>query len=337
MVRTRSRRSRRDPYRLEREIFGVDFKTADTIARGLGLPPTSPERVAAGVKYVLSQACNDGHVYLPESELVRRAVEALEVDEELVQAAIPRLRAQQQFVVEGERVYLLPFFIAEMGVARRIRLMQATPTALGKSAQAWEPAFAQLAEAAGLVPTEQQREAVRVAVTSKLAVVTGGPGTGKTTTMRLLIRLLEHLRVPYCLTAPTGRAAKRLGEATNRSATTIDRLLEFQPQHNDFAFNEERPLPYHFVILDEASMIDLLLLYHLVKAIRPEAHLLLVGDADQLPSVGPGLALRDVMESEAVPVVRLERLFRQAEQSTIVRAAHQVNCGEMPQLSELCR
>jgi exodeoxyribonuclease V alpha subunit len=342
---------RSDPYRLARDVHGIGFLTADKIARELGLAHDSPQRVQAGIAYTLSQMADDGHVYAPEGELVHQSTRILEVRSALVTAGIEHLAAEQQVHVESiaynlptkqppdqllheERaVYLPPFYYGEIGVANRLKRI----LNVGKSRLAFyreadlERVFDHLARQDGLALNEGQREAVRTSLAHKVAVLTGGPGTGKTTAVQTVIRLLEARRYRYALAAPTGRAAKRLAEATGREAKTIHRLLEFKPQQGfQFQRNEENPLEADMVIVDEASMLDLLLTNHLLKAVHPESHLLLVGDVDQLPSVGAGNVLRDVIESEVAAVVRLTEIFRQAQGSFIVVNAHRINHGEVP-------
>jgi exodeoxyribonuclease V alpha subunit len=345
---------RNDPYRLARDIHGIGFLTADKIARELGLAHDSPQRVDAGIAYTLSQMADDGHVYAPQGELIHESTRILEVLPELVGEGIERLAATQQLHVEPfaydmpagqphpselreERaVYLPPFFYGEVGVANRLRtILHVERSRLAFYREAKLPrVLDHLAERDGLALNQGQREAVRTALIHKVTVLTGGPGTGKTTAVRTIIRLLEAKDFSYALAAPTGRAAKRLAEATGREAKTIHRLLEFKPQQGlQFQRNEENPLDADMVIVDEASMLDLLLTNHLLKAIHPESHLLLVGDVDQLPSVGAGNVLNDVIESGAAAVVRLTEIFRQAEGSLIVENAHRINRGEMPLFS----
>jgi exodeoxyribonuclease V alpha subunit len=325
---------RENPYLLERDIYGVGFRTADALAVKLGLPRDALPRYATGLKHVLSEAASaDGHCFLPRDELFLRATALLDVAAPDLEPALAQLAAEKEVFVEGERVYLAPFFYAESGVARRLRLLMKAPSRLPPVEECdWQRIFTQLEAEQGLRLADRQREAVQLAYRSKVSVLTGGPGVGKTTTIRALLDLLDRSRVSYALAAPTGRAAKRMTEATGRPARTLHRMLEFQPSANDFAYNERRPLPYDFVIVDEVSMLDVLLAYRLVKALAPETHLLLVGDADQLPSVGPGSIFADIIGSMAVPVARLTELFRQARESAIIVAAHQVNTGELPSL-----
>ena len=305
-----------DPYRLARDIYGIGFITADKIARELGIAADAPERVAAGVAYVLSQAADEGNVYLPSVELTDRAAELLGVKPGLVQEGIVALRESEQVWVEGgdapgasqapgalalaeERpVYLIPFYRGEIGVANRLRrLAEAANDRLPAFRSFdWPAAFAALQAQTHLPLTPRQQDAVQAALTHKVTVLTGGPGTGKTTATRSILRLAEAVGAKTLLASPTGRAAKRLSEAACRPAKTIHRLLEVKPAEG-FAFtrNEENPLEADLVIVDEASMLDLLLTNHLLKAIPPGAHLLLVGDVDQLPSVGAGNVLGDVI------------------------------------------
>jgi exodeoxyribonuclease V alpha subunit len=344
---------RSDPYRLARDIRGIGFLTADKIAGELGLAHDSPQRVQAGISYTLSQMADDGHVYAPRGELIHESTRILDVPPDLVAEGIESLAAEEQLrvepltyplhdsqdahahvsVQEDRAVYLPPFYYGEIGVANRIRTMlNVEKSRLAFYGQAdLARVFEHLATEDGLALNDGQREAVRMALTHKVSVLTGGPGTGKTTAMRTVIRLLEAKGFRYALAAPTGRAAKRLSEATGRPAKTIHRLLEFKPQKGfQFQRNEENPLEADMVIVDEASMLDLLLTNHLLKAVHPESHLLLVGDVDQLPSVGAGNVLNDVIESGVAAVVRLTEIFRQAAGSYIVVNAHRINEGQMP-------
>jgi len=337
---------RNDPYRLARDIYGIGFKTADKIARQLGLPPDAPSRVEAGVAYALGELSDEGHVYSPLDALVTTTVELLEVPPDLARAAVDRLLAEGRVkketlqiseitarggsaLREEQAVYLAPFFYGEVGVTNRLVNMAQSPAShLSDLRDAdLEALIGQGTAAVAL--SDEQRLAVRRALENKVSVITGGPGTGKTTALKALIQALEASRHTYALASPTGRAAKRLAEATGRSAKTIHRLLGFQPGIG-FNYNEEKALPVHMLIVDEASMIDLLLMNNLLKALNPMAHLLLVGDVDQLPSVGAGDVLRDVIDSAIAAVTRLSVIFRQAQHSLIVTNAHRINRGEMP-------
>jgi len=422
-----------DPYRLARDIWGVGFKTADKIARDLGLPPDAPSRVQAGVAYTLSQLADEGHVYAPEEKLIAEASRLLDVPPDLVHAAIEELDADetvrretlvytpsQQLLQFGETpplpsppkggrdtppslpspqgrrdslpspsplregqppfppplregqppfppplrggqppfppplrggqrggtvreeraVYLAPFYFGEVGVTRRLQALVESPTTrlFPFRSVDWEVLLAQISargpdqEAtsdSAIELSPEQRGAVRAALTHKLTVLTGGPGTGKTVTVRTIIGALEAMGGRYALCAPTGRAAKRLSEATDRPAKTVHRLLEYSPQEG-FRRNEDKPLEVDCLIVDEASMLDILLTNHLLKAVDPAAHVLFVGDVDQLPSVGAGDVLRDIIGSDRAAVVRLCTIFRQAAGSGIVVNAHRINRGQMP-------
>ncbi|WIG62016.1 MAG: RecD-like DNA helicase YrrC [Ktedonobacterales bacterium] len=325
---------RETPYTLERDVHGIGFRTADALAVKLGLPRDSQPRYMTGIKHVLSEVANsDGHCYLPREELFIRAAALLDAPADALESALMQLVAEKEAFVEEDHVYLAPFFYAESGTARRLRVMLKAPSDLPSIAErAWNDTFTALEHDLNLHLAERQKEAVRVAYCAKVSVLTGGPGVGKTTAIRALLDTLDRQGVAYALAAPTGRAAKRMTEATGRPAKTLHRLLEFLPSANDFAYNEHRPLPQSFIIVDEVSMLDLLLAYRLVKALRAEAHVLLVGDADQLPSVGPGSVFADILASEAVPAVRLTELFRQARESAIIVTAHGVNEGRVPSL-----
>lgn len=330
-----------DPYRLAEDIFGIGFKTADRIAGQLGISPSSPERARAGVLHVLGELSSEGHVFSPRGKLVEAAGALLGIAPDLVEEAIGALAEAGQVVVEatlaeataagGEAaVYLASLHRAERGAAELCRALlraPARPVAIDvEKAITWFEGRQRIA----LAP--EQREAIRRAVASKVLVVTGGPGTGKTTLVNGIIQILERKGRRILLAAPTGRAAKRMTETTGREAKTIHRLLEFDPKTMGFLRDRERPLEADLVIVDEASMIDTVLAYGLLKAIPPRCQLVLVGDVDQLPSVGPGSVLSDVIRSGAVDVVRLAHIFRQAEASLIVTNAHRINHGELPRL-----
>ena len=328
---------REDPYRLARDITGIGFQTADRIAASLGIAKDSSKRVAAGLLYLLHQATEDGHVYYPASQLTEEACRLLQIEDEgIVQQALLGLIQEEEVVAEPQErdraIYLTPLQQAEEEVSRRLALLvkapYLTPSINIPRAIQW------VEEKQALRLAAEQREALAKALSTKVLIITGGPGTGKTTLLECLIRILERKGVRALLAAPTGRAAKRMTEATGREAKTIHRLLEFSPREGQFKRNEARPLEADLVVVDEASMVDLSLMHHLVKALPPMSALLLVGDADQLPSVGPGAILQDLIASNTLPVVRLTEIFRQAKESLIVMNAHRVNRGEFPRLAE---
>ncbi|GAB4533943.1 MAG: ATP-dependent RecD-like DNA helicase [Anaerolineales bacterium] len=335
-----------DPYRLARDIYGVGFKTADKIAQALGLSAEHPSRLEAGLIYALNRMVEDGHTYAPRSELLHNAAELLGVEAALLEDALTRLVNEGRLTVEnlplpqenspapsqGVRetpggytlpaVYLTPLHISERGVAEHLRnLGYSLFSRLSDIPPALTPLPADL--------SPEQQQAIRAALSQPVSVLTGGPGTGKTTAIRTIITLLESAGKTYALAAPTGRAAKRLSEATGRPASTIHRLLGYSPSEG-FKINADSPLPVDLLVVDEASMLDIVLAYHLSKALAPGTHLLLVGDVDQLPSVGSGDVLRDIIASGSVPVTRLSVIFRQAAGSTIITNAHRINRGEMP-------
>lgn len=319
---------RRDPYQLARDIRGIGFRTADEIARKLGLPEHSPQRTAAAAAYVLSLATDDGHCFLPKTQVVAQTAGLISLPEEPVLDAITAAQRERHLTVEGDNVYLPSIHTSEKGLARRLHLLQRTsrPVAAGEA----DHAILQTAAAAtGVLLSEGQREALTLALREPVSIITGGPGSGKTTALRALIAVLERRQVRYCLAAPTGRAARRLTEATDRPASTLHRLLDFAPGSEEFLHNPDRPLPYQFVIVDEASMIDVVLAYHLGQALPPDAQLLLVGDVDQLPSVGPGNVLRDLIGSDRIPFAKLTTLFRQARDSKIIQHALAIRDGAL--------
>lgn len=330
------------PYRIADEVHGIGFLTADQVAQSQGVSLTDAFRLGAGLRHVLSEAAGDGHCFLPADLLVERTAALLEVDIDLVRNTLRNVDAMgdvQIDEVDGlQHVYLKPFYHAEMGVANAIRGLQVAPSSIAPFFKRfdWERFWTQQGHTHGYQPTPKQREAVQAALTTKLCVLTGGPGTGKTTTLRTVIDLLEAHRFRYVLASPTGRAAKRLSEATGAEAKTIHRLLEYAPGVGfQFKRNRDNPLQADVVVVDEASMLDVLLCNHLLKAVPPNAHVLFVGDADQLPSVGPGNVLHDLIESWAVPAVHLDLIFRQAEGSGIIANAHRINQGIAPETEGL--
>ncbi len=325
---------RENPYRLADDIHGVGFKTADKIAAELGIEPVSMERVTAGIVYVLNELATDGHVYYPEDALIKEAAGILEVEEALVKDAIPVLEergAIARDMIQGETaVYLAYLYRAEANVAKGFcALATAKPRTVSGSIR---NLMGEMERRDGIRLNDEQREAVEKAAQSSVLVLTGGPGTGKTTTVRTMLRVFEAEGLRVSLAAPTGRAAKRLAETTGREAKTIHRLLgvNFTQGYMAFERNEGSPIDADVIILDETSMIDVLLMSHFLAAVRPGTRLVLVGDVDQLPSVGAGPLLKDVIASGVVEVVRLTEIFRQAQLSMIVTNAHRVNRGEMP-------
>lgn len=332
---------RETPYQLARDVFGIGFKTADQIARQMGLAPDAPARIQTGLLYALGQLSNEGHCYASKDQLIAAAIELLEQPRPVCEAEIAALLTQEAIIEDqvGEHpvYYLPPFYYAEIGVAKKLLgVLQSSRDRLPafKSIN-WSLAFSALDQTSGFQMTSQQKQAVQMALTEKVSVLTGGPGTGKSTITGSIISLLRERRASVLLAAPTGRAAKRLSEATGLEAKTIHRLLEFSPAEGvSFARDRENPLDADMIIIDETSMVDILLMNHLLNAIENGSHILFVGDMDQLPSVGPGNVLRDLIDSEVLPVVRLDTIFRQAQDSYIIVNAHHINNGEMPEFSK---
>ncbi|MGA4953245.1 ATP-dependent RecD-like DNA helicase [Streptomyces lydicamycinicus] len=336
--------TRNEPYRLAADVWGIGFLTADRIAQSVGIPHDSPDRVKAGLQYALSQSTDQGHCFLPEEQLIADAVKLLQVDTGLVIDCLGELAADPEGVVREQvpggadgappvtAVYLVPFHRAEISLAGRLtRLLRTDEDRMPAFRDVdWHKALAWLARRTGAELAPEQQQAVRLALTQKVAVLTGGPGCGKSFTVRSVVELARAKKATVVLAAPTGRAAKRLSELTGAEASTVHRLLELKPG-GDAAYDADRPLDADLVVVDEASMLDLLLANKLVKAVPPGAHLLLVGDVDQLPSVGAGEVLRDLLDgSGPVPAVRLTRIFRQAQQSGVVTNAHRINSGTPP-------
>ena len=328
---------RQNPYRLCEDLEGVGFLTADRIGTALGIAPDSEYRIQSAVKYVLRDAAASmGHVYLPRRELTLRAAQLLHVEEALCHRQIQQLALSRDVVLQGgdgeeERVYLPAFDAAEREVAQRLcELMASLAPVKSRGAHRDIDRFE---KERGIRFSERQREAIISALEQGVLVITGGPGTGKTTIINCIIRLLAS-EGDVVLCAPTGRAAKRMTEATGYESKTIHRLLEYGGEEGSFARNQENPIEGDCVIVDETSMVDLMLMRSLLRAIEPGTRLLLVGDADQLPSVGAGNVLGDILQSGAVPAVRLTDIFRQGETSRIVVNAHRINHGEMPLLNE---
>lgn len=337
------------PYRLVQDVYGIGFKTADKIAQALGLAHDDPGRIEAGIAYTLSRMADEGHVYVPQETLEPEASTILTLDQEKITAVIEQLEnsdfikretitydigqqaARGSAVQEEKAVYLTPFYFSEIGVTKRLQQMLDHPTSRLAGLRFSDPSQQNKANSQPEIRlTTQQQVAIQTAVNHKITILTGGPGTGKTTTLRTLLDLMDRNKRTCLLASPTGRAAKRLAEATGREAKTIHRLLEFKPGEG-FSRNEDNPLTADMIVIDEASMLDLVLTNNLLKAISPDSHLVLVGDVDQLPSVGAGDVLRDLIDSEVTAVIRLETIFRQAGNSLIVRNAHRINNGQMPE------
>lgn len=325
-----------NPYRLALDIRGIGFKTADTIAGKLGILPDSPLRAQAGVRHVLQEFSGDGHCAAPWDTLVGESVELLGIPQDVINDAIHAEIAQENLVqeaIDGQScLFLTPLHRAEKGVALSINRIAAGIPPWGQVNA--EKTLPWAAQKTGLALSVSQQNAVRLALASKAVVITGGPGVGKTTLVNTILHILCAKNMRVCLCAPTGRAAKRLSESTGLEARTIHRLLEFDPQSSGFKRGRDNPLEADLLVIDESSMVDILLMNRLLAAVPDQAALMIIGDVDQLPSVGPGSVLEDIIDSGAVPTVRLTEVFRQAAASRIIVNAHRINSGEMPLKTE---
>ncbi len=325
-----------NPYRLARDIRGIGFRTADLIAEKLGIEKTAMIRVRAGISYALTEAMGNGHCGLPLEELIPLSVKLLEVPGELIQTAIELEITDgvvtADSVAETPCVFLSGLYHAEKGVADRFHHLISGPLPWPEIDA--DKALPWIEKKTGLALAQSQIEAIQLALRSKVMVITGGPGVGKTTIVNSILQILAAKAVTLLLCAPTGRAAKRMKEATGMEAKTIHRLLEIDPKSFGFKRNEDRPLDCDLLVIDESSMVDVSLMHSLLKAVPDHAAILIVGDIDQLPSVGPGQVLADIIGSKAIPVVRLTEVFRQAAQSKIITSAHRINQGQLPDLTK---
>ena len=331
---------KKNPYRLATDIFGIGFVTADNIAEKLGFSKDSELRAEAGISYVLNQLSDDGHVYYPYDLLVAKCQEILGVDREVIVKAMAVIAFEKRLIIEdlnsdieefrknNKAVYLAKYHVCETGVATRLAHLVKAPKAIRKIDSAKAIGWVQARLTIDLA--KDQKKAIEYCLENKVMVITGGPGTGKTTIINAILKIFSKLNVKIMLAAPTGRAAKRMFEATGYEAKTIHRMLEYSFKKNGFQKDEEDPLDCDLLIVDEASMIDTTLMYYLLKPIPPGATFILVGDVNQLPSVGAGNVLNDIITSGAVTVVELKKIFRQAKESLIIINAHQINSGLMP-------
>lgn len=321
----------RNPYQLGQEVYGIGFKTSDAIAVKLGLSRFSTERFVAGISHVLDEATREGHVFLPRSLLLKRASKLMDATSEQIEPALLEALRQGIATEDGDSVYAPPFFYAERNAANRLHHIQYGASFINDHASLnVEAAVNQAIATLGIHLAGRQIEAVRMSLRDKVSIITGGPGTGKTMCLHAVITALDAEGIPFSLCAPTGRAAKRMAATTGRPASTIHRLLGFQPKTNGFVYNSDNQLDPAVFIVDEVSMVDIALFNHLLKAMPDEAHVVLVGDSDQLPAVGPGNVLADLLGSETVPSVMLDQLFRQSKDSQITTAAHRIRTGGVP-------
>ncbi len=333
-----------NPYRLATDIFGIGFQSADRIAEKLGFEKNAPVRAEAGILYVMNQLAEEGHVFYPYELLLERCVEILEVDRKIIIEAIGPLAYEDRIVIEDlnldleqfqpdkKAVYLKRFHVSEAGIAENLSRLRTSQKEIRRIDQ--DKAVKWVQKIIGLDLALQQISAVKSAISDKIMVITGGPGTGKTTIINAVIRIYRELGTKILLAAPTGRASKRMSEATGYPAKTIHRLLEYSLQKGGFQRNQDNPLDADVLILDEVSMIDTILMHHLLKAVPDRATVILVGDVNQLPSVGAGSVLKDIIASAMFPVVELNEIFRQAGESQIIVNAHKINNGLIPELTQ---
>jgi exodeoxyribonuclease V alpha subunit len=338
---------KQNPYHLATEVFGIGFVTADRIAEKLGFAKDSELRAEAGITYVLNQLADEGHVYYPYEPLMEKCQEILQVDREVIVKPFARVALDNKIVIEDlnqdieefrqnyKAVYLARFHFSENTVAARLKSLFAAAKSIRKIDT--DRAIEWIQTKLDITLAQRQIEAIRCAVEDKVLVVTGGPGTGKTTIINAVLKIIARLGVDVMLAAPTGRAAKRMSEATGHEAKTIHRMLEYSIKRGGFQRNQDRTLKCDLLIVDEASMIDTILMHHLLKAIPPQATFIMVGDVDQLPSVGAGNVLKDIIDSGAVKMIELNEIFRQAQESSIVISAHKINNGELPSLKVSAR
>jgi exodeoxyribonuclease V alpha subunit len=319
-----------NPYLLAKEIHGIGFKSADQIAQGIGISAQAPERIDAGIEHVLWEMSNDGNVCVPKEELLKEAPELLQVDMALIEERIKAQVKAGNVIEDGEMVWVKPLYLCESGIVRELhRIMEGYSPLRGVDQ---ERAILWVQEELGIELAPEQKSAVCEGIAKKLLIITGGPGTGKSTITKAILRITAKLTSEIILAAPTGRAAKRLTEITGKKASTIHSLLEMDFQSGGFKRNKQNPIKADLLIVDEASMIDTQLMYHLLKAIPATTRLIFVGDIDQLPSVGPGNVLKDMIDSKRLPVITLKQIFRQAAGSQIITNAHLINQGEFPDL-----
>ena len=329
-----------NPYRLATDIFGIGFVTADNIAEKLGFSRDSELRAEAGILYVLHQVSDEGHVYYPYDPLINKCQEILQVERDVIVKALGTIALEKRIIIEdlnekvedfrenNKAVYLAKFHICETSIAIRLKALLNARKSIRKIDE--EKAIEWVQKQLSMTLAEKQVEAIRSAVNKKVMVITGGPGTGKTTIINTILTIFSKLKIEILLAAPTGRAAKRMSETTGHEAKTIHRMLEYSIKKRGFKKNDENPLNCDLIIIDEASMIDTILMHYLLKGIPPEATFILVGDVNQLPSVGAGNVLKDIISSNSVPVVELDEIFRQAKESLIIVSAHKINNGILP-------
>lgn len=319
-----------NPYRLADDIWGIGFRTADRIAQHMGYAKDSYERCSSGVVYVLNELSGEGHCYATKEQLLEKAVEILEVTVDNIENTIPKMVEEKKVIIDEEDIiYISAFYYSEIGAAKRIKEILETESRFDSSRV--EDIVEKIQKEHNISYDEVQKEAIFTAAKSKFMVLTGGPGTGKTTTTLAIIKAFQGLGGKVLLAAPTGRAAKRMTETCGMEAKTIHRLLEYKPT-DGYVKNEDNPLDCDVLIIDETSMVDIILMYNLLKAVANNTVVILVGDVDQLPSVGAGNVLKDIINSEQVNVVKLTRIFRQAQGSAIITNAHKINKGDFPEL-----